>query len=215
MLLLQSNTVTPRGLGFGCVYVATNLYVAECAPTRLRGSFVGTVSQFGYQLGTLIAFWAGYGMSFHKSPNNIAWRVSNAIQIPIGIFFIILSFWYPESPRWLVSSYLPVPLQCLSSVPLKGRPNNLNPSQLERYPDDPDSALKVLAKIRSGTPQSEHVQLEFRELTMSREYRQRHEIPGYWGLLKSAAMRKRLLYGFYAAALQQVRASVSLIFFPS
>jgi len=35
------------GLGFGCVYIATNLYVAECAPRLLQGSFVGTVSQFG------------------------------------------------------------------------------------------------------------------------------------------------------------------------
>lgn len=45
------------GLGFGCNYIATNLYVAECSPRLLRGSFIGTVSQFGYQLGTLIAFW--------------------------------------------------------------------------------------------------------------------------------------------------------------
>lgn len=49
------------GLGFGCVYIATSLYVAECSPRMLRGSFVGTVTQFGYQLGTFIAFWAGYG----------------------------------------------------------------------------------------------------------------------------------------------------------
>jgi MFS family permease len=84
------------GLGFGCVYIATNLYVAECSPQLLRGSFVGTVSQFGYQLGTLIAFWAGYGMSFHKSPYNVAWRVSNLIQIPIGLLFVVISFWYPE-----------------------------------------------------------------------------------------------------------------------
>lgn len=105
------------GLGFGCVYIATNIYVAECAPRMLRGSFIGTVSQFGYQfgtychytlirtpkmltgsrnLGTLIAFWAGYGMSFHKSPYNIAWRVSNLIQIPIGLAFVLVSFWYPE-----------------------------------------------------------------------------------------------------------------------
>jgi len=84
------------GLGFGCVYIATNLYVAECSPRALRGSFVGTVSQFGYQLGTLIAFWAGYGMNFHKSPYNVAWRTSNLIQIPIGLFFVVISFWYPE-----------------------------------------------------------------------------------------------------------------------
>lgn len=84
------------GLGFGCNYIATNLYVAECSPRSLRGSFVGTVSQFGYQLGTLIAFWAGYGMSFHTSPYNIAWRISNIIQIPIGLIFVGLSFFYPE-----------------------------------------------------------------------------------------------------------------------
>lgn len=81
---------------FGCVYIATNLYVAECAPRLLRGSFVGTVSQFGYQLGTLIAFWAGYGMSYHTSPYNIAWRVSNLIQIPIGLMFVAISFLYLE-----------------------------------------------------------------------------------------------------------------------
>ena len=37
------------GLGFGCVYIATTLYVAETAPRMLRGSFVGTATQFGYQ----------------------------------------------------------------------------------------------------------------------------------------------------------------------
>jgi len=36
----------------------------------------------------------------------------------------------------------------------------------------------------------------------SYEYRKRFE-PGYFGLLKSSAMRKRLAYGFYATSLQQ------------
>ncbi|KAL1986656.1 hypothetical protein VTN96DRAFT_6034 [Rasamsonia emersonii] len=162
------------GLGFGCVYIATNLYVAECAPTRLRGSFVGTVAQFGYQLGTLIAFWAGYGMSFHKSPYNIAWRVSNIIQIPIGLTFILVSFFYPESPRHL----------------------------LEKYPESPDRVLLVLARLRSSSPTDEAVRAEFHELVASREYRRRYD-PGYVGLFKNKAMRKRLLLGFYAAGLQQ------------
>ncbi|KAF2149126.1 MFS sugar transporter-like protein [Myriangium duriaei CBS 260.36] len=163
------------GLGFGCVYIASNLYVAECAPTRLRGSFVGTVSQFGYQLGTLIAFWAGYGMSFHKSPYNIAWRVSNVIQVPIGLAFVLVSFWYPESPRWL----------------------------LEKYPEQPDKALTELAWLRDGSVNDDHVRNEYHELVASYEYRKRFDT-GYLGLFKSAAMRKRLCYGFYATALQQV-----------
>jgi MFS family permease len=162
------------GLGFGCVYIATNLYVAECAPRSLRGSFVGTVSQFGYQLGTLIAFWAGYGMSYHQSPYNIAWRVSNLIQIPIGLAFVILSFWYLESPRWL----------------------------LEKYPDSPELCLKALAKLRSGAQDDDHVRLEFHELVASHEYRKKFKT-GYIGLLSSAGMRKRLAYGVYAMALQQ------------
>lgn len=155
------------GLGFGCVYIATNLYVAECAPRSLRGSFVGTVSQFGYQLGTLIAFWAGYGMSFHKSPYNIAWRVSNVVQIPIGITFICISFLYLESPRWL----------------------------LEKHPEDTDRVLRTLAKLRSGSIDDERIRIEFHELVSSHEYRKKFNT-GYMGLITNPAMRKRLCYGF-------------------
>lgn len=136
---------------------------------------MGTVSQFGYQLGTLIAFWAGYGMSFHKSPYNIAWRVSNIIQVPIGLAFIAVSFWYPESPRFM----------------------------LEKYPDTPERALKVLSRLRSGAPTEERIRTEFHELVASYEFRRRYD-PGYIGLLKDKSMRKRLAYGFYAASLQQV-----------
>lgn len=39
-------------------------------------------------------------------------------------------------------------------------------------------------------------------MVASYEYRKRYDT-GYMGLIKSAAMRKRLLYGFYAMALQQ------------
>ncbi|KAF4549976.1 Sugar (and other) transporter-like protein 69 [Elsinoe fawcettii] len=162
------------GGGFGIVYIASNLYISECSPTKLRGSFVGFLSQFGYQLGTLIAFWTGYGMSTYREPYNIAWRVSNLIQVPIGTLFIILSFWYPESPRWL----------------------------LEHYPEQPEKALKQLAWLRNGAPTDEHVAREFHELVASREFRKRFT-PGYRGLFKDRGLRKRLLYGIYAMSLQQ------------
>lgn len=165
---------TYSGLGFGCTYIATGLYVAECAPTKLRGSFVGTVTQFGYQLGTLIAFWTGYGMSDYQTPYNIAWRISNFVQIPIGLLFILMSFWYPESPRWL----------------------------LEKHPEDPSKALDRLCKIRSKPKDSNEIQLEMHELVASHEFRKRYTA-GYMGLIKSKAMRKRLMYGIYAMALQQ------------
>ena len=96
------------------------------------------------------------------------------IQIPIGVFFLALSFFYPESPRYL----------------------------LEKHPDEPQRALSVLAKIRSGTPDDERVSTEFHEMLASREFRRRHT-PGYLGILKSPPLRKRLLYGLYVTALQQ------------
>lgn len=117
-------------------------------------------------------------MSFHTSPYNIAWRVSNIIQIPIGLAIIIVSFLYPESPRHL----------------------------LERHPNTPERALRVLAKLRSGSVTDDAIRKEFHELVASREYRRRYD-PGYIGLFKDKTMRKRLLYGFYAAGLQQVSAT--------
>ena len=74
---------------------------------------------------------------------------------------------------------------------------------LEKYPEDPERALRVLAKLRMGSTTDEAVRLEFHELLASREFRKRYE-PGYLGLFKSKAMRKRLAYGFYSAGLQQV-----------
>ena len=180
------------GLGFGATYIATNLYVAECAPRMLRGSIVGTVAQMGYQLGTLIAFWAGYGMSFHTSPYNIAWRVSNVIQIPIGLIFVGLTWFYPEVSRFPRSTVARGLTKSTQS------PRYL----LEKHPEEPERALKVLAKLRSGTPTDERIREEFHEMVASHEYRKRFDT-GYTGLFKSAAMRKRLCYGFYAMALQQ------------
>jgi hypothetical protein len=114
-------------------------------------------------------------MSFHKSPYNVAWRVSNVIQIPIGLAFVVVSFWYPESPRYM----------------------------LEKYPETPERALKVLSRLRSGAPTDERIRVEFHELIVSYEFRKRYD-KGYIGLLKDKNMRKRLLYGVYAAGLQQV-----------
>lgn len=158
---------------------------------------MGTVSQFGYQLGTLIAFWSGYvrlltllvlpslmdqiadclpiqGLSFHKHPYNIAWRMSNFIQIPIGIAFLVLSMYYPESPRFL----------------------------LEKHPDEPQRALSVLVKLRGGDAEAPHVQEEWQEMLASWEIR-RNNPSGYMGIIKSPALRKRLAYGFFATSLQQ------------
>ncbi|KAJ4335810.1 hypothetical protein N0V95_008804, partial [Ascochyta clinopodiicola] len=116
----------------------------------------------------------GYGMSYVKQPFNVAWRVSNLIQVPIGLAFIILSFWYPESPRWL----------------------------LEKQPDNPERVLRVLCRLRTGSENSDHVLAEYHELVAAQQARARFSA-GYKGIFRSKGMRKRLMYGLYVTALQQ------------
>lgn len=52
-----------------------------------------------------------------------------------------------------------------------------------------------------GTPESDHVRQEFHDIVSSYEYRKNFET-GYKGIFKSKGLRKRLLYGLYATALQ-------------
>lgn len=77
-----------------------------------------------------------------------------------------------------------------------------SPRYLLEKKGDPERVLRTLAKLRSGHVEDERIRAEFHELVASWEYRKRFDT-GYMGLLKSASMRKRLLYGFYATALQQ------------
>lgn len=74
---------------------------------------------------------------------------------------------------------------------------------LEKHPETPERALNVLSRLRSGAPTDERIRREFHELVASYEFRRRYDT-GYIGLLKNKSMRKRLLYGIYAASLQQV-----------
>lgn len=74
---------------------------------------------------------------------------------------------------------------------------------LEKHPETPERALRELSRLRSGAPTDERIRVEFHELVASYEYRRRYD-PGYMGLFKDKSMRKRLVYGVYAAGLQQV-----------
>lgn len=73
---------------------------------------------------------------------------------------------------------------------------------LEKNVDNSEKALTNLARLRSGDRNEPRIRDEFHEMVASYEYRKRYD-PGYLGLLKSGAMRKRLAYGFYATSLQQ------------
>jgi len=101
------------GLGVGMASVVSPIYIAEISPRQMRGKLVA-LNQLNIVLGILAAQIANYliaqevpeGASnefiLHSWNGQVAWRwMFWAETIPAGIFFV-LSFFIPESPRWLV-----------------------------------------------------------------------------------------------------------------
>lgn len=122
-------------LGFGdiLVIVTAPLLVAEFAPVQDRAILV-TLQGSTYQTGAFIAALVTRGTL--EIPSNWAWRAPSLLQAVFTMFMLVVVWWMPESPRYLVSK------------------------------DRNEEALAILAKYHAnGDEHDEVVQLEFAEIT--------------------------------------------------
>ncbi|KAF2446378.1 general substrate transporter [Karstenula rhodostoma CBS 690.94] len=88
------------GVGNGMNTSTIPTYQAECSSTKNRGLLIciqGGIIAFG----TLIAYWVDYGCQY--GPDDLTWRFPIAFQIVFGLVVLIVPFWLPESPRWLLT----------------------------------------------------------------------------------------------------------------
>ncbi|PWY85562.1 sugar transporter [Aspergillus eucalypticola CBS 122712] len=122
------------GIGIGMFSQVIPLYQAEIAPPELRGSLV-SLQQLSITIGTSIAFWLDYGMqyvggttcnpegisnpyladgTYNAAQNHghtclgqktIAWRLPLALQILFAWILFFGMFFFPFSPRWLMSKH--------------------------------------------------------------------------------------------------------------
>jgi len=92
------------GLGIGLASMAAPTYIAEIAPKDRRGVLV-TFYQLAIVTGFFVVFLATYFIGERFSPEeniSIGWRwMFWSELIPCGLF-LILTFFIPRSPRWLV-----------------------------------------------------------------------------------------------------------------
>ena len=89
------------GLGIGGSSVLGPMYIAEIAPAKWRGRLVGFF-QFNVVAGILLAYLSNYliGMAGFGETE---WRWKLGVSAVPAVFFFIMLFVIPRSPRWLAS----------------------------------------------------------------------------------------------------------------
>jgi sugar porter (SP) family MFS transporter len=88
------------GIGVGASSVVGPMYISEISPAHKRGRLVA-LFQFNVVAGILIAFLSNYllyGMM------DESWRWMLGVQAAPSLFFFIMVFMVPESPRWLIKN---------------------------------------------------------------------------------------------------------------
>jgi sugar porter (SP) family MFS transporter len=88
------------GLGIGGSSVIGPMYIAEISPARWRGRLVGFF-QFNIVFGILLAYFSNYLIG-SAGFGAAEWRWKLGVSGIPALFFLLMLFAIPQSPRWLV-----------------------------------------------------------------------------------------------------------------
>ena len=92
------------GIGVGLASMLSPMYIAEVAPAGIRGKLVSW-NQFAIIFGMLIVYFVNYAIALQGDElwlNTIGWRWMFASEIIPALLFLVLLFFVPETPRFLV-----------------------------------------------------------------------------------------------------------------
>ena len=86
------------GLAIGAASGVAPIYIAETAPTRLRGRFV-SFYQLAIVIGVSAAYYSNYFLALATGEKAWRWMLTAGV-VPAALFLGLL-FLVPETPRWL------------------------------------------------------------------------------------------------------------------
>ncbi len=86
------------GLSIGASSVVAPMYISEIAPAKYRGRLTA-LFQFNIVLGVLIAYFSNYLIGAEVEGS---WRWMLGVEVVPASLFLVLVFFIPESPRWLI-----------------------------------------------------------------------------------------------------------------
>ncbi|KAJ5612075.1 hypothetical protein N7510_005269 [Penicillium lagena] len=149
-------------IGFGNTIqnTACPILAAELAHPFQRTQIIGIQNSTG-SLGQIMAAWITYGTSFMAS--SWSWRLPSLLQAVSSVFQLVMMFFTPESPRWLVH---------------KGRR---------------DEAYRILARYHAeGDESSRLLQLEMVEIEAAIEAERVQALTSWMEWFRTPANRYRL-----------------------
>ncbi|CAN7052159.1 unnamed protein product [Brassica oleracea var. botrytis] len=85
------------GIGVGLTMHAAPMYIAETAPSQIRGRMISLKEFF-----TVLGMVGGYGIGSLWVTVTSGWRYMYATIIPLPVIMGIGMCWLPASPRWLL-----------------------------------------------------------------------------------------------------------------
>ncbi|BBE17175.1 D-xylose proton-symporter XylE [Aquipluma nitroreducens] len=92
------------GIGVGLASMLSPMYIAEISPAESRGKLV-SFNQFAIIFGMLVVYFVNYAIAKQGDDNwlnSIGWRYMFGSEMIPAALFLILLFFVPETPRYMV-----------------------------------------------------------------------------------------------------------------
>lgn len=106
---------TIQGLGVGFLSMTVPIIQTEIAAPHRRGLMVGIEYTF-LIAGYMLSCWVDYGFNF-LLPNAMSWQGPFIIQIALSFILLVMSFFLPETPRWLaINGFMEESLQTIADL---------------------------------------------------------------------------------------------------
>ncbi|KAJ5405016.1 hypothetical protein N7465_006300 [Penicillium sp. CMV-2018d] len=110
---------TIQGVGVGFLSMTVPIIQTEIAPPHRRGLMVG-IEYSCLIAGYMLSCWVDYGFNF-LLPDHISWQGPFIIQIVLSFVLLSMSFFLPETPRWLaLNGFVDESLQVIADLHSNG-----------------------------------------------------------------------------------------------
>ncbi|KAF8379004.1 hypothetical protein HHK36_028431 [Tetracentron sinense] len=173
------------GIGIGLAMHAAPMYIAETAPSQIRGRLI-SLKEFFIVLGMLL----GYTVGSLEIDIVSGWRYMYGTSLPISVIMGIGMWWLPPSPRWLL----------LCAVQEKGNMQDLK-----------ETAICCLCRLR-GQAIGDSAPEQVDEILVELSYVDPEKEPSLREIFKGKCL-KALIIGGGLVLFQQITGQPSVLYY--